>query len=106
MHTFTDANFDNEVLKSNTMVLVDFWAGWCGPCKVLSPIIKELAKEYENKAIKIGEMNVDENPNTPSRYSIMSIPTLLFLKNGKVVDQLVGVQSKQDLNKKIDQLLG
>jgi thioredoxin 1 len=98
---FTDSNFKKEVLESNLPVLVDFWAAWCGPCKMISPILEELARDYANK-IKIGKINVDENPKITSLYGIMSIPTLIFFKNGKVLEQAVGVLSKSELKKKIE----
>jgi thioredoxin 1 len=103
--TFTDINFEKEVLKSKELVLVDFWAPWCGPCQMMGPIIEELAEEYQDKSIKIGKLNVDENEDIPARYNIMSIPTLIFFKDGKPIEQLVGVQNKNDLKKKIEGLL-
>lgn len=101
----TDENFDQEIVNSSQPALIDFWAPWCGPCKVLSPLVDELATEYQGKPIKIGKVNVDENSDIASKYGIMSIPTLLFFKAGKVVDQLVGVQNKEDLKKKIEKLM-
>lgn len=97
-----DQNFKSEVLDSNLPVLVDFWANWCGPCKMIAPIIEELAKEYAGK-VKIGKLDVDNNPKTASHYGIMSIPTLIFFKNGTVMEQLVGVLSKAELKNKIDE---
>ena len=102
--TFTDQNFEEEVLKSDVPVLVDFWAPWCGPCRVQGPIIEELAKEHEGKGVKIGKLNVDENPKTAQNYQVMSIPTLGFFKGGEMVGQAVGVQQKDDLEKKIEEL--
>lgn len=99
---FSDDNFESEVLKSEMPVLVDFYADWCGPCKMLAPVVEELAKEYEG-VYKIGKLNVDESPNTASTYRVMSIPTLLFIKNGQVVDSVVGVVSKTQLVAKLDQ---
>lgn len=99
---FSDDNFESEVLKSEMPVLVDFYADWCGPCKMLAPVVEELAKEYEG-VYKIGKLNVDESPNTASTYRVMSIPTLLFIKNGQVVDSVVGVVSKAQLVAKLDQ---
>jgi thioredoxin 1 len=89
----TDANFESEVLKSTQPVLVDFWAVWCGPCKMIAPVIDELANEYQGKA-KIMKMDVDKNPATPMRYSVRGIPTLLVFKGGQVVEQIVGYKDK------------
>lgn len=94
--TFTDSNFEAEVLKSSEPVLVDFWAVWCGPCRAIAPIIDELAGEYQGKA-KIGKLNVDENQAVAGRFGIRSIPTLLVFKNGQVVDQIIGAQPKSKL---------
>ncbi|MCK9594789.1 MAG: thioredoxin [Candidatus Omnitrophica bacterium] len=101
MH-FTDGNFTKEVLESDVPVVVDFWATWCGPCKMVAPIIDELAKEYDKK-VKIGKVDVDESPNTASKFGVMSIPTIMFFKGGKVMEQSVGAISKSDLKKKIDE---
>jgi thioredoxin 1 len=101
---FTDDNFEAEVLKSSVPVLVDFWAEWCGPCKMLTPIIEELAGTYGG-TIKIGKLNVDNSPVSASRYAVNSIPTLLFVKGGNVVDQHVGLLAKKALQSKIDQFL-
>ncbi|GIV58767.1 MAG: thioredoxin [Bacteroidetes bacterium] len=87
--TLTDSNFEQEVLKSDVPVLVDFWAAWCGPCRVIAPVIDELAEEFEGRA-KVAKMDVDHNPQTPMAYGIRSIPTLLFFKDGQVVDQMIG----------------
>lgn len=92
----TDANFAEEVMKSTLPVLVDFWATWCGPCVVQGPIVEELATAMAGK-VKVGKMDVDQNPQTPSTYGIMSIPTLLIFQKGQVVKQFVGVQSKETL---------
>ena len=100
----TDESFDKEVVQSPEPVLVDFWAPWCGPCRMLAPIIEELGKEYTGK-VKIGKINTDEHPNSPSRFKISAIPTLLFFKGGKVVEQLVGVHSKAEIKKTLDSLL-
>jgi len=100
----TDTNFKKEVLESELPVLVDLWAPWCGPCKMITPLIEELAKEYDSK-IKIGKINIDENPKTPTYYQVMSIPTLMFFKKGRVVDQATGALSKAELKKKIAESL-
>ena len=105
-HIFTDQNFQKDVLESTTPVLVDLYADWCGPCKILSPLIEELAKEYKGKGVKIGKLNVDEGPETASKFHVMSIPTLLFFKNGEVVEQMVGMQTKDVLKKKIEEIIG
>jgi thioredoxin 1 len=96
-----DQNFESEVLKSDVPVLVDFWAPWCGPCKILGPIVEELAKDMEGKPVKIAKMNVDESREIPERYGIMSIPTLMIFKGGEVVDQMVGVTPKDTLAEKL-----
>tara|TARA_B100001029_G_C14952925_1_gene389899 strand:+ start:167 stop:493 length:327 start_codon:yes stop_codon:yes gene_type:complete len=101
---FTDSNFDEEVIKSNKPVLVDFWAEWCGPCKQLAPTIDALAEEYNGKA-KIGKVNVDNSPSTAAGYGIRSIPSLLFFKNGKVQQQMVGSNPKEEISKILDSLL-
>ncbi len=100
----TDQNFQEEVLGSKTPVLVDFWAEWCMPCRIVSPIVEELAKEYGDK-LKVGKLNVDENGQTAQSYGIMSIPSLLVFKNGQVVKQMVGAQSKDSFKREIDTVL-
>ena len=100
---FTDENFNTEALASELPVLVDFYADWCGPCKMLAPIVEALAPEYEGK-VKIGKLNVDTAPNTAQKYGIMSIPTLLFIKNGEVVNKIVGLVSKADLENALNNL--
>ena len=100
-HTITDANFEELVLKSDKPVLVDFWAEWCGPCRVVGPIVEELATDYEGKAV-IGKVDVDSNPNISMQFGIRNIPTLLVFKNGQVVDKHVGVAQKSQLAGKID----
>ena len=102
--TITDRNFEEEVLKSSTPVMIDFWAEWCRPCKMIAPALKELAEEYGGK-IKVGKVDVDENGAIAQRYGILSIPTLLFFKNGKVVVQMVGAKPKKDILKQIDMVL-
>lgn len=99
----TDDSFEDEVLKadSNKPVLVDFWAEWCGPCKMVGPIVEELASEFEGKA-KIGKVDVDSNPQTSTKYGIRSIPSLLIFKNGEVVDQIVGAVPKSKLKKQLE----
>ncbi len=103
-NVFTDQNFQNEVLSSEIPVLVDFWAPWCAPCRIIAPIIEDLAKEYAGK-LKVGKLNVDENQQVAAEYGIMSIPTLLFFKNGQPVDSIIGVQSKEAIRQKIEQVL-
>ncbi len=100
---FTDQNFSAEVLNSDTPVLVDFWAEWCGPCKMLTPTIDELASEYDSKA-KIGKLNVDNHPNVATKYGIRSIPCLLFFKNGEVQKQIMGTVPKSDIAAALDEL--
>lgn len=103
---FTDQNFQKEVEQSNDLVLVDFFADWCGPCKLMGPVIEELAEEYKEKAgVKIGKLNVDENRIIAEKYNIMGIPTLVLFKNGKVADQLVGYNTKEVLKEFIDKNL-
>lgn len=100
----TDGNFDPEILKSDVPAMVDFWAPWCGPCKVIAPVIEELAKEYEGR-VKVAKMNVDENPATPSRYGIRGIPTVIIFKDGQIFDQIVGAVSKSKVEDMIKKAL-
>lgn len=97
---FTDANFQTDVLESDKLTIVDFWAEWCGPCRAVGPVVEELANDYEGK-VNIGKLNVDENPEISMKYGITSIPSILFLKNGEVVDKQVGAVPKSVLDKKI-----
>lgn len=99
--TITKENYDEEVIKSPVPVLLDFWATWCGPCRMLSPIVDEIANEVEGKA-KVGKINVDEQPDLAQQFGIMSIPTLVFMKNGEVVAKEVGVRSKQAILDKLN----
>jgi thioredoxin 1 len=98
---FTDANFKTDVLESNKLNVIDFWAEWCGPCRAIGPVIEELAKDYAG-TVNIGKVNVDNNPQISTTYGITSIPAILFVKNGEVVDKLVGAQPKANFVKKIE----
>ncbi|MCS7072865.1 MAG: thioredoxin [Bacteroidia bacterium] len=100
----TDKNFEEKVLKSELPVLVDFWAEWCGPCKAIGPTLEELAEEYQGKFV-IGKMNVDDNSNVPTQFGIMNIPTLLFFKNGNLIDRQVGAVPKSALKTRIESAL-
>ncbi|MCL4114317.1 UNVERIFIED_CONTAM: hypothetical protein GTU68_002946 [Idotea baltica] len=101
---FTDANFKETALDKEGVAVVDFWAEWCGPCRLVGPVIDDLSKEYDGKAL-IGKVNVDNNRETSMKYGVRSIPTILFLKNGEVVDKHVGTATKATLAEKIDALL-
>ncbi|GFO62783.1 thioredoxin [Geomonas paludis] len=104
VHTFTDDNFDKEVLQSDIPVLVDFWATWCAPCKAIAPLIDTVASEYEGR-VKVGKVNVDDNPATPGKYGVRGIPTVILIKDGKVLDQVVGAIPKAQLEALINKAL-
>ena len=101
--TFTDDNFQQEVLGSKEPVLVDFWAAWCGPCRAIGPLVDQLAAEHKGK-LKVGKLDIDAHQNVPQKYNVMSIPTLLLFKNGQVADQIVGLKSKRDLKASFDRV--
>jgi len=103
-HHFTDVNFKKEVLDSQLPVMVDFWASWCGPCKMIAPVVDELAKEYVGK-MKIGKVDIDTNSKVATQWGVMSIPTIMFFKNGKVANQLVGALNKVELKRNIEENL-
>ncbi|HNE29571.1 MAG: thioredoxin [Saprospiraceae bacterium] len=103
-YQFTDASFETEVLGSDKVTLVDLWAEWCGPCKAMNPIIEELASQFEGRAV-IGKLNVDDNPEVPTQFSVRGIPTFLIFKNGELKAKLVGMQTKQVLQSQIDALI-
>ena len=102
--TFTDANFDSEVIKSDVPVIVDFWAAWCGPCRMIAPIVEELSGEFQGK-IKVGKLDVDDNQQTAIKYGVRSIPTVLFLKGGEVKDTIIGAVPKSMFVEKINKLV-
>ena len=102
---FSDTNFKAEVLGSNTPVLVDFWAEWCGPCRMLAPVVERIAKANEGRIV-VGKLNVDENPATPQEYGIQGIPTLILFKNGQPVQQIVGFQSQENIQRTLEEVLG
>lgn len=101
---FTDQNFKTEVLNSSIPVLVDFWAEWCGPCRMLAPVVEKIAKDYAGK-LKVGKLNVDDNSDTPPQYGIQGIPTLILFKGGKAVNQIVGFQPESKLKQAIGSVL-
>lgn len=100
-YEFTDASFQTEVLGNEKVTLIDLWAEWCGPCKMMTPVIEELSKEYDGKAV-IGKLNVDDNPETPMQFNVRGIPTFLIFKNGELMDKIVGATTKQVLKDKIE----
>lgn len=104
MADVTDQQFEDEVLKSTTPVLVDFWAPWCGPCKIIGPVVEELAKEYSDK-VKVVKLNVDDNPESAGRFNVMSIPTLMIFKGGEPMKTIIGAQPKESIKKAIDEVL-
>jgi thioredoxin 1 len=101
----TEANFEKEVIQSDVPVLIDFWAPWCGPCRMVAPIVEEIANEYSGK-VKVGKINTDDNQMVAAKYGVMSIPTLMIFKSGEVVDRIIGAQPKDAITSKIDPLLG
>jgi len=101
---FTDSNFKAEILDSNKIAVIDLWAPWCGPCKLMTPIVDDLSKEYEGRAV-VGKLNVDDNPNTPTEYGVLGIPTFLIFKGGELQEKIVGAQTKEKLKARIDALL-
>jgi thioredoxin 1 len=103
MIILTETNFEQEVVQSTTPVLVDFWAEWCGPCKMIAPILDELASEYDGK-VKVGKVNIDDHQSIAARYGIRAIPTLLIFKDGEVAEQIVGLRSKRDLKANLDKV--
>ncbi|MCL4558796.1 MAG: thioredoxin [Deltaproteobacteria bacterium] len=104
MLTVTDDNFEKEVLKADRPVLLDFWAEWCMPCKMIEPSFRALSEQYESK-IKFGRLNTDDNPRTPTQYNIMGIPTIILFKDGKIVDQIVGAVPKSNIEKMVNKIL-
>jgi thioredoxin 1 len=101
----TDANFEEEVIRSDRPVLIDFWAPWCGPCKMVAPIVEEISHDYDGK-LKVGKVNTDDNQQISAKYGIMSIPTLMIFKDGEVVERIIGAQPKDALTPKIDAVIG
>ena len=104
VNEFTDANFEDDVTKSKIPVLVDFWATWCGPCKAIAPLIEEIAEQYDGK-VKVGKLDVDQNQNSAMKYGVRSIPTLLIMKDGKVINQIVGSVPKAEITDKLESII-
>ena len=104
IHEFTDQSFETEVVQADLPVLIDFWAVWCGPCKAIAPTIEEIAGDYAGR-VKVGKLNVDQNQNTAMEYGVRSIPTLLIMKSGEVVSQIVGAVPKENITKALDEIL-
>lgn len=100
-YEFTDANFQQEVLQNDKVTLIDLWAEWCGPCRMMTPVVEELAKEYKDRVV-VGKLNVDDNPDVPMQYNVRGIPTFLLFKNGELKEKIVGAQSKKFLQDKIE----
>ena len=103
--TISDDNFEKEVLSSDVPVLIDFWATWCGPCKAIAPMIDELAAEYSGQ-LKVGKVNVDENPKTPGKYGVRGIPTLILFKGGQPITNMIGFRPKDEMKRSLDAAIG
>ena len=103
-YEFTDSNFKEEVINTDKVTLIDLWAEWCGPCRMMSPVVEELATEYKDRAV-VGKLNVDDNPEVPMEYNVRGIPTFLLFKNGELQQKIVGAQTKQTLQQAIDDAL-
>jgi len=106
VRTVTDQNFTDQIVDAEGLAIVDFWATWCGPCRMVAPIVEQLASEYEEQGLRVGKLDVDQNPETASQYGIRSIPTILFFKQGEIVDRVVGAVPKAQLELKVKQHLG
>jgi thioredoxin 1 len=100
----TDLTFANDVIKSNTLVLVDFWAPWCGPCRMMAPLLEKIASQYNGK-LKVVKLNTEENPDTATKYNISAIPTLIIFKNGQIINQIIGIKPLEELKKTVDEVL-